>query len=138
MEFFDWFTATVVALLIYRLALWRGEAPSPLIDHALLVSSIYNVERWREHMFERTGEAIFHGNIDSLSPIEQITGMSDQVEVTLMVGSEDEVAPPSFSEQYETAARKHGKRVRLVRIEGEDHEIFLKQAVFAELEPMLG
>ena len=89
-------------------------------------------------MFERTGEAIFHGNIDSLSPIEQITGMSDQVEVTLMVGSEDEVAPPSFSEQYETAARKHGKRVRLVRIEGEDHEIFLKQAVFAELEPMLG
>ena len=43
-----------------------------LIDHALLVSSIYDVERWRAHMFERTGEAIFHGNIESLSPVEQI------------------------------------------------------------------
>ena len=108
-----------------------------LIDHALLVSSIYDVERWRAHMFERTGESIFHGNSESLSPIEQITEMSNQVEVILMVGTEDEVAPPNFSEQYEIAARKHGKRVRLVRIEGEDHEIFLKQAVFVELGPML-
>ena len=64
-------------------------------------------------MFERTGEAIFHGNIESLSPVEQIAEMSNQVEVTLMVGTEDEVAPPSFSEQYEIAARKHGKRVRI-------------------------
>jgi predicted esterase len=88
-------------------------------------------------MFEQTCDQIFQGKIDTMSPIEQITGMSDQVEVTLMVGSEDEVAPPSFSEQYETATRKHGKRVRLVRLEGEGHEIFLKQAVFAELGPML-
>ena len=88
-------------------------------------------------MFERTGESIFHGNIESLSPIEQITEMSNQVEAILMVGTEDEVAPPNFSEQYEIVARKHGKRVRLVRIEGEDHEIFLKQAVFVELGPML-
>ena len=108
-----------------------------LIDHALLVSSIYDVERWRKHMFERTGESIFHGDIESLSPIEQITEMSNQVEVILMVGTEDEIAPTSFSEQYEIATRKHGKRVRLVRLEGEGHDTFLKQAVFAELGPML-
>jgi len=113
-----------------------GRHPA-LIDYALLVSSVYDVEKWRQYMFEQTCEPIFQGKIDTLSPIEQITGMSDQVEVTLMVGSEDEVAPPSFSEQYETATRKHGKRVRLVRLEGEGHEIFLKQAVFAELGPML-
>ncbi len=113
-----------------------GRHPA-LIDYALLVSSVYDVGKWRQYMFEQTCEPIFQGKIDTLSPIEQITGMSDQVEVTLMVGSEDEVAPPSFSEQYETATRKHGKRVRLVRLEGEGHEIFLKQAVFAELGPML-
>jgi pimeloyl-ACP methyl ester carboxylesterase len=113
-----------------------GRHPA-LIDQALLVSSVYDVEKWRQYMFEQTGESVFQGKIETLSPIEQITGMSDQVEVTLMVGSEDEVAPPSFSEQYETAARKHGKRVRLVRLEGEGHEIFLNPAVFAELEPML-
>ena len=88
-------------------------------------------------MFQLTGQPVFQDKIETLSPIEQIEGMSDLVEVTLMVGSEDEVAPPSFSEQYQTAARKHGKKVRLVRLEGEGHEIFLNPAVFAELGPML-
>ena len=113
-----------------------GRHPT-LIDQALLVSSVYDVEKWRQHMFEQTGAPVFQGEIDTLSPIEQITEMSDQVEVTLMVGSQDEIAPPGFSEQYETVARKHGKKVRLVRLEGEDHEIFLDPAVFAELGPML-
>lgn len=113
-----------------------GRYPA-LIDDALLVSGVYDVEKWRQYMFEQTGEPKFQGKIDTLSPIGQITGMSDQVEVTLMVGTEDEIAPPSFSERYEIAARKHGKRVRFVRLEGEGHEIFLKQAVFAELGPML-
>ncbi len=109
----------------------------PLIDKALLVSSVYDVEKWRQHMFEQTGAPVFQGKIETLSPIEQITGMSDQVEVTLMVGSQDEIAPPGFSEQYEAVARRHGKKVRLVRLEGEGHDIFLDPAVFAELGPML-
>ena len=148
-----------------------GRHPA-LIDQALLVSSVYDVEKWRQHMFQLTGQPVFQGEIETLSPIELITGMSDQVEVTLMVGqltgqpvfqgeietlspielitgmsdqvevtlmvgSQDEVAPPGFSEQYETAARKHGKKVRLVRLEGEGHEIFLNPAVFGELGPML-
>ncbi len=113
-----------------------GRHPA-LIDKALLVSSVYEVEKWRQHMFEQTGAPVFQGKIETLSPIEQITGMSDQVEVTLMVGSQDERAPPGFSEHYEAVAVKHGKKVRLVRLEGEGHDIFLKPAVFAELGPML-
>lgn len=108
-----------------------------LIDRALLVSSVYDVGKWRRYMFEQTGEPVFRGTVETLSPIEQVAGMSDQVEVTLMVGSEDDIAPPAFSEQYERVARKHGKKVRLVRVEGEGHEIFLNPAVFAELEQML-
>jgi pimeloyl-ACP methyl ester carboxylesterase len=113
-----------------------GRHPA-LIDKALLVSSIYDVEKWRQHMFEKTGAPVFQGEIETLSPIEQVTGMSDQVEVTLMVGSQDEVAPPGFSEQYEAAARRHAKKVRLIQLEGEGHDIFLNPAVFAELGPML-
>ncbi len=97
----------------------------------------YDVEKWRQHMFEQTGAPVFQGKIKSLSPIEQITEMSAQVEVTLMVGSEDEVAPPGFSEHYEAVAVKHGKKVRLVQLEGEGHEIFLNPAVIAELGRML-
>ncbi len=113
-----------------------GRHPA-LIDKALLVSSVYDVEKWRQHMFEQTGAPVFQGKIETLSPIEQITGMSDQVEVTLMVDSQDEVALPGFSEHFEAVALKHGKKVRLVRLEGKGHEIFLNPAVFAELTPML-
>ena len=108
-----------------------------LIDQALLVSSVYDVEKWRQHMFEQTREPIFQGKIEMLSPIEQISGLSDQVDVTLIVGSQDEIAPPRFSEQYESAAREQGKNVKLVRLEGGGHEIFLDPAVFAQLGPML-
>lgn len=113
-----------------------GRHPT-LIDQALLVSSIFDVEKWRRYMFEQTGEPIFHGEIETLSPIDLIPEMSDRVEVTLMVGSQDDIAPFCFSEQYQSAARKLGKKMKLVRLEGEGHEIFLKPAVFAELEPML-
>jgi len=113
-----------------------GRHPA-LINQALLISSVYDVAKWRQYMFEQTREPVFQGKIETLSPIELVTGMSDQVEVTVIVGSQDEIAPPQFSEQYETAARKHGKKVKLVRLEGEGHEIFLNPAVFAELEPML-
>jgi pimeloyl-ACP methyl ester carboxylesterase len=113
-----------------------GRHPT-LIDQALLVSSVFDVEKWRQYMFEQTGEPAFQGEIETLSPIDQIAEMLDRVEVTLMVGSQDEIAPLCFSEQYETAARKFGKNVKLVCLEGEGHEIFLKPAVIAELEPML-
>ncbi len=113
-----------------------GRHPA-LIDQALLVSSVYDVEKWRQYMFQLSGKPVFQGKIETLSPIEQITGMSDQVEVTLMVDSQDEVAPSGFSEHFEAVARKHGKKVRLVRLEGKGHEIFLNPAVFAELTPML-
>jgi pimeloyl-ACP methyl ester carboxylesterase len=113
-----------------------GRHPA-LINEALLVSSVYDVEKWRQHMFQRSGNPVFQGKIETLSPIDQITGMSDQAKVTLMVGSQDEISPPDFSAQYETAARKHGKNVRLVRLEGEGHEIFFYPAVLAELGPML-
>lgn len=113
-----------------------GRHPA-LIDKALLVSSVYDVKKWRQHMFEQTGAPVFQGKIETISPIEQITGMSNQVEVTLMVGSQDEVTPPGFSEHYEAIAVKHGKKVRLVRLGDKGHNIFLDPAVFAEFELML-
>jgi len=73
-----------------------GRRPT-LVDHALLVSSIYDVEKWRQYMFEHTGVPMIQGKIDTLSPISQITGSSDQVEITLMLSTEDEIALPSFS-----------------------------------------
>jgi predicted esterase len=87
-------------------------------------------------MFQLTGQPMFLGEVDTLSPIEQITGMSDQANVTLFVGSQDQVTPPGLSERYQAVAATLGKKVRLVQLEGKGHEIFLEPAVFAELTPM--
>lgn len=108
-----------------------------LIDAALLVSCPCDVAQWRQHMFQLTGQPVFQGKIDTLSPVEQIQGMSDQANVTMMVGSQDKVAPPGLSESYQAVAAQLGKKVRLVLLEGKEHEIFLDPAVFAELSTML-
>jgi pimeloyl-ACP methyl ester carboxylesterase len=108
-----------------------------VIDAALLVSCPCEVEKWRQHMFQLTGQSVFQVRIDTLSPIEQLTGMSDQAQVTMMVGSQDTVAPPDLSERYQAVAATLGKKVRLVQLEGKGHEIFLEPAVFAALAPLL-
>jgi pimeloyl-ACP methyl ester carboxylesterase len=110
---------------------------SNLIDAALLVSCPCDVEKWREHMFQRTQYSGFLRPVDTLSPIDLIDGLSKQVAVTMMVGSEDTIAPPSLSESYQAKAVKLGKRVRLVRVDGKEHDIFLDAAVFAELARVL-
>jgi hypothetical protein len=65
-----------------------------VIDAALLVSCPCDVEKWRQQMFQLTGQSVFQGMIDTLSPIEQITGMSDQANVTMIVGNQAAVTPP--------------------------------------------
>jgi pimeloyl-ACP methyl ester carboxylesterase len=112
-----------------------GRHPT-LIDAALLVSCPCDVEKWRQHMSLRYG-AIFLGKIDTLSPIEQIPGMSERARVLMMVGSQDDVAPPALSVAYQALAARLRKNVRLVQLEGKDHEMFLDPAVFAALAPML-
>lgn len=108
-----------------------------IADEALLICCPCDVVAWREHMLRKTQSAGFQGKIDTLSPIDQVTGLSDSVPVTMIVGTNDDVAPPGLSEHYRDAATKLGKRVRLVELAGKNHEIFFDGAVFAELIPML-
>ena len=45
--------------------------------------------------------------------------------------------PPRFSQGYHDVAREAGRRVKLVVLEGEGHEILLTPAVFAALTPLM-
>ncbi len=57
--------------------------------------------------------------------------------LTMIVGRDDQIAPASLSESYQVKAVQLGKRVRLVPLDGRDHEIFLDPAVFNELARVL-
>ncbi|MEP6493526.1 MAG: alpha/beta fold hydrolase [bacterium] len=108
-----------------------------VIDAALLVSCPCDVDKWRQHMFQLQHAAVFQGKIETLSPIEHIAGISDRANILMMVGDHDEIAPPDISVSYQAAAAKLGKHVRLAQLPGKGHEIFLEDAVFAALAPLL-
>ncbi len=109
-----------------------------LIDAALLVSCpCGQVEEWRKNMLQLTGIPVFEGKIDTLSPIDQVKGISENVAITLMVGTKDKVAPPRFSEEYVTAVKKRGKNAKLVELDGRPHNTFLDRMVLAEVRAII-
>jgi len=51
-------------------------------------------------MFHLTGQRIFQGKIDTLSPIEQLEGVSKNAKAIMIVGSQDKVAPPRAAKVF--------------------------------------
>jgi predicted esterase len=113
-----------------------GRHPS-LVDAALLISCPCDVPRWREHMFQKTQFQGFRGEIETLSPIDQVGGVSTNVTIHMVVGNKDDVTPLALSEAYRAAALKAGKQVTLTELEGEPHDILLKDIVLAEFGRLL-
>lgn len=89
-----------------------------LIDAALLVSCPCEVQKWREHMLRLTGNDVFKGEINTLSPIENTANISDRVRILMIVGAEDEVTPPYLSDKYRKKLAALGKDIRLVQLKG--------------------
>jgi pimeloyl-ACP methyl ester carboxylesterase len=106
-------------------------------DAALLVSCPCNVPVWRKHMLEKTHIADFAGTIRTLSPIDLVAVLSDQVQVMMLVGSDDDIAPPNISESYQAASVKFHKHVQLKQIPGAAHDMFLDPVVQTYLQPLL-
>jgi len=114
-----------------------GRRPK-LIDAALLVSCpCGDVNRWRADMLQHTGFSVFKGNIQSLSPIDQIDGIDPHVPIVMMTGTDDHVAPLAVAERYRAAAVKAGKDVTLIKLPGRPHNTFIYPKVFAVLDAII-
>ena len=114
-----------------------GRRPK-LIDAALLVSCpCGDVNRWRADMLQHTGFSVFKGNIQSLSPIDQIDGINSHVPIVMMTGTDDHVAPLAVAERYRAAAVKAGKDVTLIKLPGRPHNTFIYPKVFAVLDAII-
>lgn len=113
-----------------------GRQPE-LIDAALLVSCPCEVKRWRANMHKLTENEVFEGEIKTLSAIQQVENISDQVKIVMVVGGKDNVTPPYLSERYREKAAGLGKDIRFVQLEGKGHEIFLDAEVFKNLATLI-
>lgn len=113
-----------------------GRQPG-LIDAALLVSCPCDVKRWRASMHKLTRNELFEGEIKTLSATQQVANISDQAKIVMIVGSEDEIAPPYLSESYRKKASELDKDIRLVHLEDKGHEIFLDAKIFDNLTEII-
>ncbi|WP_168188016.1 S9 family peptidase [Hahella sp. CCB-MM4] len=103
-----------------------------LVDEAVLVSCPCNINQWRTDMFQLTGKSFFKGDLDVISPVDQVNDVSTNTHITLITGKEDPVARPTLSHEYFEALQKADKSAELITVDG-GHEIFLSPPVIRQL-----
>jgi pimeloyl-ACP methyl ester carboxylesterase len=114
-----------------------GRHPA-VIDAAVLVSCPCDVAKWRAHMHEVQGWSGWLEKIETVSPIDVVPGIANGVPVRMLVGTRDDVTPPSLSLAYEAAAKRLGNDVKLVQLDGVDHEALFDPAVFDTVAQLVG
>lgn len=97
-------------------------------DAALLVSCPCDVPRWRAHMQTVSQSAIWSEPVETVSPIEQVNGIDVTAHITMIVGQQDLVTPPSLSRSYRDRLRSRFIDVDLLEIVG-GHDIFFDGGV---------
>lgn len=113
------------------------------VDAALLVSCPCDVTAWRHHMvrerFSHIGplSLLFLLPVKSLSPLDLATSVPIATHVRLVVGSEDSVAPPRFTQEYAEALRKRGIDVAVTVAPGLQHNILLEPVVSKQLSDLV-
>ncbi|MGO4715012.1 alpha/beta hydrolase family protein [Bradyrhizobium sp. 2TAF24] len=106
-------------------------------DATLLVSCPCDLAAWRQHMHSVQGGAIWERPVRSLSPIAEADGVPLSTKVTLLVGSQDDVAPPALTQAYAETLRKRGVAVRADVVEGLPHDILLEPVVIDRLRDIV-
>lgn len=113
------------------------------VDAALLVSCPCDVPAWRHHMvkerFSHIGplSLLFLLPVKSLSPLDLASSVPVATRVRLVVGSEDSVAPPRFTQEYAEALRKRGIDVAVTVAPGLQHNILLEPVVLNQLTDLV-
>lgn len=114
-----------------------GRWPST-VDGALLASCPCDVNAWREFMMKQQGNnPIWLGPVRALSPQQLASQVSPAAHVVVLVGAEDDVAPPSLSSNYAATLKKHVSDVTLTIAPGLDHEILLEPVTYEALKNLV-
>jgi pimeloyl-ACP methyl ester carboxylesterase len=108
-----------------------GRHPSAA-DGAVLVSCPCDVPEWRKYMRGRQGfwsSLVWYFPVRSLSPLDEVGAVSTEAKVWMVVGANDQVAPPTFTQRYADALRARGIQVSVTIAPGLPHNILLEPVV---------
>ncbi|MGH9411359.1 MAG: alpha/beta hydrolase [Vicinamibacterales bacterium] len=112
------------------------ERDPDLADAALLVSCPCDVPAFRKHMAAKQFNPLWLAPTHSLSPLDRIDHVSASTIVRLLVGANDDVAPPVITKEYAAALRARHIDVGVTLVPGQGHDIFLEPVVLEALQAL--
>jgi predicted esterase len=104
---------------------------------ALLLSCPCDVGAWRKHMKEVQLAPVWDQPVESLSPLDLAAQVPTSTRIRMMVGSDDHVAPPKFTQVYADRLAARGVDVQVTQLPGKNHEILLEPDVETALERLV-
>ena len=104
---------------------------------AVLVACGCDPSAWRARRSAETSNPIFDGPTRSILPLEVGSAVAPGTVVRMVVGQEDDVAPPAYSQTYATALRQHGIDVAVDVVPGLGHNILFAPRVLEALAHIL-
>lgn len=113
-----------------------GRHPSE-VDAALLVSCPCVLDKWRQHMLTLQKNAIWQQPVSSLSPLDLARKVPKSTKVWLVVGSNDDVAPPELTQEYAKALREHGNEAQVTVTPALPHDILLEPVTMEKLKELV-
>jgi pimeloyl-ACP methyl ester carboxylesterase len=109
-----------------------------LADAALLVACGCDPEAWRARMRVQQPSPIWDAPNPSLMPLSLAGGVTPGTRVRLLVGEEDDVAPPQDSRRYAAALEAREIDVRVTVAPGLGHNILMTPDAFREVGALVG
>jgi predicted esterase len=88
-------------------------------------------------MHKQSNNPLWSAPVRALSPQELASQVSPAAHVTVLVGAEDDVAPPSMSSNYSAALKKQVNHVTLTIAPGLGHEILLEPVTYEALQNLV-
>lgn len=105
---------------------------------ALLIACPCDLQKWRAHMKAlRPHAKIWDKDVSSLSPIDEVERMGDEVRLTMIHGDQDEIVPVEIARRYADKLGAHNKVFDLIILENQGHEIAFDESVFDAVKKLV-
>jgi pimeloyl-ACP methyl ester carboxylesterase len=104
---------------------------------AVLVACGCDPATWRATRLADTANPAFRGTTCSLQPLNLADDVAPGTVVRLVVGDDDDVAPPAYSQAYATALRERGINASVAVVLGLGHNIMFAPSVFDAVTDVL-